>query len=96
MIVPGIVRNQRSPKFYTNGGQNTVDKVFIPDIEEVQRYLPDESQRRTDDWWWLRVPGSNLLSAVGVYRDGSIYDMGIHVNYARGGVRPMLWVLLKV
>ena len=95
-IVSGVVRNRRSPKFFTNGGANTVDKVFIPDMEEILRYLPAEADRAGDGWWWLRTPGCNLLSAASVYTDGSIYDIGIHVNYPAGGVRPMLWVLLRV
>ncbi len=96
LILSGVVRNLRSPRFFTNGGKNTVDRVFIPDIEEIARYLPSEEERTGDGWWWLRTPGCNLRSAVAVYRDGSIYDIGIHVNYSDGGVRPMLWVLLRV
>ena len=96
MIVSGIVHNRRSPRFFTNAGPNTMDKIFIPDMEEIERYFPLEEQRASDGWWWLRTPGCNLLSAVSVYKDGSIYDIGIHINYAEGGVRPMLWVLLRV
>lgn len=95
-IVSSVVRNRRSPKFFTNGGANTVDKVFIPDVEEIERYQPGEADRAGEGWWWLRTPGCNLFSAASVYRDGSIYDIGINVNYALGGVRPMLWVLLRV
>ena len=65
-------------------------------MEEILRYLPAEADRAGDGWWWLRTPGCNLLSAASVYTDGSIYDIGTHVNYPAVGVRPMLWVLLRV
>lgn len=42
------------------------------------------------------MPGCNLLSAVSDCEDGSIYEIGINVNYASGGVRPAMWVLLRV
>lgn len=96
MIISGIVHNRRSPRFFTNAGPNTMDKIYIPDMEEIERYFPLEKERASDGWWWLRTPGCNLLSAVGVYKDGSIYDIGIHINYAECGVRPMFWVLLRV
>lgn len=95
-MISSVVRNRRSPKFFTNAGENTVDKVFIPDLGEVCRYLPSETDRAGEGWWWLRTPGCNLLSVASVYTDGSIYETGIHVNYADGGVRPMLWILLRV
>lgn len=89
------VENPRSPKYYTNGGLNTVDKAYVLSVPEAEKYLPDAEDRKLGGWWWLRTPGSNLFSAVAVYDDGSIYDFGIHVHYAEGGVRPALWVLLK-
>ena len=57
--------------------------------------IADQKDRALGDWWWLRTPGSNLFSAVAVYDDGSLYEFGIHVHYENGGVRPVVWVLLK-
>ena len=95
-IVPTRIQNLRNRKWFSNGGMDTMDKVHIPSMEEIERYMPDPAQRAGDGWWWLRAPGSNLFSAVAVYDDGSIYDIGIHINYEEGGVRPAVWVLLKV
>lgn len=95
-IVPSRVRNLRNRKWYSNGGMDTMDKVHIPSMEEIEQYMPEQAQRAGDGWWWLRAPGSNGFSAVAVYDDGSIYDIGIHINYEEGGVRPAVWVLLKV
>ena len=89
------VENPRNAKYFTNAGLNTMDKVYVMNTVEAEKYLPDEKDRATGDWWWLRSPGSNLFSAVAVYDDGSLYEFGIHVHYENGGVRPVLWVLLK-
>lgn len=95
-IVPNKVVNLRNRKFYTQGGMDTMDRVYVLSPDEAERYLPEQSQRAGDGWWWLRSPGSNLFSAVAVYDDGSIYENGIHIDYELGGVRPVIWVLLKV
>ena len=95
-IVPNKLANLRNRKFYTQGGPDTMDRVHVLSPDEAERYLPEQSQRAGDGWWWLRSPGSNLFSAVAVYDDGSIYENGIHIDYELGGVRPALWVLLKV
>lgn len=95
-ISTSIVHNGRNPKYFTNGGFDSADRLFVPDMAELDQYLPDVKDRVTGAWWWLRTPGCNLLSAVSVYGDGSVYDIGIHVNYAHGGVRPAMWVLLRV
>ena len=95
-IISGMVRNPHSSKWFTNGGFDSMDKLFVLNEEEFARYLPDLADRARGCWWWLRTPGSNLMSAVGVYEDGSAYDFGINVYYKKGGVRPAMWVLLRV
>ena len=89
------VENLRSAKYYTNAGLNTMDRVYVLSVAEAEKYLPTEAERAGDGWWWLRSPGSNLFSAVAVYDDGTLYEFGIHVHYDNGGVRPVMWVLLK-
>ena len=86
----------RNRKFYTQGGPDTMDRVHVPGVEEIERYMPDPADRAGSEWWWLRCPGSNLFSTVAVYDDGTIYENGIHIDYEGGGVRPAVWVLLKV
>ena len=95
-VVSGMVRNPRSAKWYTSGGFDSMDKVFALNQDEFDKYLTDPADRVKGRWWWLRSPGSNLMSAVAVYDDGTAYDIGIHVHYTEGGVRPALWVLLRV
>ena len=95
-IVPNRLTNPRNRKNYTQGGPNTMDRVHVPSPEEIERYMPEQQSRAGYGWWWLRSPGSNLFSAVAVYDDGTLYENGIHIDYEKGGVRPALWVLLKV
>ncbi len=89
------VENPRNPMYYTNAGLNTMDRAYVLSVPEAEKYFPDQQDRALGDWWWLRTPGSNLFSAVAVYDDGSLYEFGIHVHYENGGVRPVVWVLLK-
>ena len=95
-IVPNKLKNLRNRSFYTQGGPDTMDRVHVPGVEEIERYMPDPADRAGSGWWWLRCPGSNLFSTVAVYDDGTIYENGIHIDYEGGGVRPAVWVLLKV
>jgi len=90
------VDNPANPKYRTNGGFGSVDKLFALSLAEVEEYLDSDERRTAGAWWWLRSPGSNLLSAASVDKDGTVYDSGIFVHYADGGVRPAMWILLRV
>lgn len=96
MIAGNITKTEHNADYYTNAGADALDKVFLPSKAEIERYFPNQSDRKMGTWWWLRDPGCNLLSAMSVYNDGSIYSTGIHVIYGEGGVRPALWVLLGI
>ena len=45
--------------------------------------------------WWLRSPGYDQDDAAYVSNDGSVFDIGILVNYDYVGVRPALWINLE-
>lgn len=87
--------NEPNECFYTNAGLPTMDKVFVLSKAELDRYLPDVRERILGKWWWLRTPGDNLLAVEAVDENGEAYLHGVNVNYAAGGVRPAMWVLLK-
>jgi len=87
--------NEPNEQFYTNGGLPTMDKVFVLSKQELDRYLPDTESRNLGRWWWLRTPGDNLLSVTAVDEEGNAYLHGVNIDYAAGGVRPALWVLLR-
>ena len=89
------LKNPPNPRYLTSGGGDTVDKLFLLGLDQLERYLSTDAQRAMGQWWWVRSPGLNILSAASVYEDGSIYDTGINIHYADGGVRPAMWILLR-
>ena len=94
-LVASPIQAAENPDYSTPGCPDSMDKVFIFGVDELQKYYPADSDRALGDWWWARTPGNNLVSAVGVYPDGSLYIPGININYGDGGVRPAMWILLK-
>ena len=64
-------------KYFTQGGQRTIDKVFLLSIDEAKGYFAKDTDRvakheRTATWWWLRSPGIYPDHAAFVYSGGSI------------------------
>lgn len=94
-LVSTAIHTKPNPDYSTPGGPDSMDKVYLLDMDELLKYYPTEADRATGQWWWTRTPGSNLVSTVGVYADGSLYIPGINNSYDDGGVRPAMWVLLK-
>ena len=43
LIVDTEVVNSDNPEFGTHGGQNTVDKVFLLSVDEVEKYFNDST-----------------------------------------------------
>lgn len=94
-ILSTRIETPANEDFFTNGGARTMDKVFLLSKPEIVQYLPEEKDRDLGQWWWIRTPGSSLLTASIVYNDGSFYRGGVNVNAKTGGVRPAMWVLLR-
>ena len=89
------MKNPPNPRYLTSGGGDTVDKLFLLGIDQLEAYLPADEDRALGSWWWVRSPGMNILSAASVYEDGSLYDTGINIHFPEGGVRPAMWILLR-
>ena len=94
-IINTRLKNLPNPRYQTSAGNTTVDKVFLLSMDELEQYLPHDADRALGKWWWVRTPGMNILSAVSVYEDGTIYDTGINVHFAECGVRPAMWIRLQ-
>jgi len=50
-----LVVNDNNPWFGTNGGNDTIDRIFILSIAEVVEYFGDSGQldnSELSDWWW--------------------------------------------
>jgi len=95
--------NQNPENEYSgiSGGKATEDELFLLNIDEVKQYFPYDEARiaRLDGvtvWWWLRSPGSFLLGhAANVSSGGSVHDVGSHVSWSEGAVRPAFWLNLE-
>jgi hypothetical protein len=91
--------NPNNPRYGTDGGNATEDKVFLLSIDEARKYFASNSSRVASDlqgdadWWWLRSQGRHPRYAAAVGSDGGVNDSGLNVNGA-GGVRPALWLNL--
>ncbi|MCQ2552693.1 MAG: DUF6273 domain-containing protein [Clostridia bacterium] len=82
--------------FYTDGCDMTLDKLFIPSKNEIDKYLPNVEDRARGEWWWLRNPGDNLLAVEAVSPEGEDYVHGINVNSNEGMIRPAVCVFARI
>lgn len=102
------VRNAANPDHGTDGGEDTVDRVFLLDVQETNRYfptpgdrlaLPSEAARQEgiitvhdNCLWRLRTPGRSQHHAVVVLTTGEYDYCGLNVAYSLACVRPAMWV----
>ncbi|MCL1909109.1 MAG: DUF6273 domain-containing protein [Holophagaceae bacterium] len=91
LIAETKIQNPDSPEYGTDGGVDTVDKVFLLSIIEAEKYSGGGS---TSDWWWLRSPGYENTDAA-LVGNGYVCVDGCVVNDISGGLRPVLWLNLK-
>lgn len=101
LIQSTTVSADKNPKYSTNPGNATTDKVFLLSINEVYKYFNDFHARECAltayakahgaALWWLRSPGSPY-SAAFVYPTGALVYNGESVKVSYGGVRPALWI----
>ena len=77
------------------GGNKTKDKIFVLSIDEVNKYLPNKSDRAIGDYWRLRTPGEEQRQALVMNKDGSMLgedDWWVEFGF---GIRPAMWIKLK-
>ncbi|MDR1960659.1 MAG: SPFH domain-containing protein [Gracilibacteraceae bacterium] len=107
-IMETEIVNADNKEYGTEGGNDTVDKVFLLSVEEAERYFRTEEDRMayyaggwngevyyySKGWegWWLRSPGRNNLRAANIVSNGYIHDSDRVGD--DGGVRPVLWLNL--
>ena len=87
MIAKTKCENKHNSEYFTNGGNDTEDYVFLLSIDEAESV--DESVRAVGSLWWLRSPGYTQHSAALVGIDGSL-DLTGHFVIIEDGVRPAL------
>lgn len=79
-------------------GGNAKDNVFLLSVNEVNRYMPDDSLRccKTKELknvsWWLRSPGIESLRAAYVNASGEVISNGGYGGDASNYCRPAIWI----
>jgi tetratricopeptide (TPR) repeat protein len=109
-IAQSAITNSKNLNYGTDGGNTTLDKVFLLSIEEAEQYLASvELQKAANTayavqngaydnngygWWWLRSPGFDTNHAAYVHSGGSLHSGGYDVSTVDGAVRPALYLNL--
>lgn len=96
------IENRSNPQYGVAGGNATVDRVFLLNLNEAEKYLGSGVEllrgvdRETGEavWWHLRSPGEASDIAASVNTIGLIDYHGVvgGVTDPTGGVRPALWI----
>jgi hypothetical protein len=92
-IAETVVINSRNPAG-TLGGNDTIDKVFVLSLDEVNQYLVNISMRTAKTGAWLRTPGGEAWYAAYIRSDGEVDINGTYKSHD-GGVRPAMWIYLE-
>ena len=87
--------------FDTDGGNNTVDKVFLLSLQEARDYFVANKDRvavlqgtTQNEEWWLRTPGRmSQRAASTVWEYGKASDAGSSAGNQKG-LRPAMWILI--
>lgn len=111
MISKVTVSADKNPKYSTNPGNATEDKVFLLSITEANKYFSSNKAMVCNPTsyaskkinvsplysrgWWLRSPASGQLKAAYVYPGGSINNEGDYVNANIFAIRPAMWIDLN-
>ena len=111
VIMDTTVTAAANPKYVTEEGNDTTDKLFLLSLEEAERYFLNDSTRgcrgtpscyalgafesEEKCMWWVRSPGYNPSMAACVRSDGRTDYTGLTNNVERVAVRPAMWIDLK-
>ena len=98
-------------EYGANGGNNTLCKIFLLSVAEVERYFKKEVDFQTNptpyaikhgadsdnenNLWWLRSPGENQDCATYASCVCLCYGDDCYVDSENMGVRPAFWVDLS-
>ena len=111
-IVKTRVTADKNPKFDTESGEDTMDRVFLLSIDQEKELFDSDADGKCEPtdyakklgvlseygqcWWWLRSPGSVSRYAAYVNGSGSPNYYGAYVHYTFYAVRPALWIDLNL
>lgn len=110
LICETQVTADKNPKYNTDQGNNTVDKIFLLNISEAEKYFLSNDDRKCKSTiyamangvnkefpnWWLRSIGKINACASYVNSSGTIKYDGIYHNICGMiAVRPAMWINIK-
>lgn len=100
----------KNPRFDTDPGNATTDRLFLLSVPEVEKYFPSDDAKDCRAigsvssynyvGWWLRTPGYDQSSAMYV---GAVFNKIDYIGVAAYDniiglpicVRPAMWISLK-
>jgi hypothetical protein len=89
--------NNSSSEYEIENGNNTIDKIFLLSIDEVENYLSSEEDRKAFDVdgkvcsWWVRATGKISNRASYITGGGGLSNGEVYVD-TKKGIRPALWI----
>ncbi len=107
-IIETTLSNPDNSKYGIDGGNDTVDKIFLLSEEECKLYLTETIEEtigtayaKSKDledydqchYWWLRSPGKDVNYASDV--SSQVWNYGAGVAKKNYGVRPAMWITIE-
>lgn len=84
------VTAEDNPVYGTDGGNDTIDKVYLLSSSEASRY--HDILHGTKTCWWLRTPGASKGSMSFVYPDKTVMNYGYDCTDDTFSIKPVIWV----
>lgn len=98
LLIDTKVDNKKDTGSNEDDGNDTIDKVYILSMKEVEKYLQTEEERKLtlknqdEIYWWLRTPGAKVPRGDVVSKQGELWPNSEIIHHVSGGIRPVLWV----
>ena len=105
-IIETKIKNLDNNEYNIDGGNDTIDKIFLLSYNEAEKYFAKQEDRiaigtkyanknnlahaENGDWWWLRSPGENSKEAMFIY--GTVYSSFPVDEGWFMGIRPAMWI----
>ena len=109
VILETTISNGTNPYYAYEPAPDTVDRIYLLSVEELERYFPTEEERiayasehvrkyRTSyadgrSWWWTRSPGVRP-GDISYVNVGGVF-VHKHLSTYNYGIRPALWCSLS-
>lgn len=112
LLAEALLENKDNPTYRIPGGEDTLDRVFLLSLDEVNTYLPKSLRyahvteyayaqgcyrnASLNGWWWLRSPGVYSRDAAYIDSVAKVSVYGYVVDRPGWAIRPAVWIDLSV